>query len=173
MATFASRWPRSTRRSTAWKSAGGSRAGGWRRPASAGAAITGSPTRAGKCWPSSARTGGGSSRRWDRWPASGSRPEGRVQSKRHIMATGRNWKADVLEHARATGAANLPAHTVEELAAHLEDIYLHAAGKGPSESEAQSAPSAALTESSLRQVPVVRTRLPESRPVNDPSAGSG
>src|SRR4029453_8716814 len=89
------------------------------------------------------------------------------------MATGRNWKADVLEHARATGAANLPAHTVEELAAHLEDIYLDAIRKGRTEAEAQHAASAALTESSLRQVPVVRTRLPESRPVNDPSAGGG
>ncbi len=89
------------------------------------------------------------------------------------MAVKRDWKADVLRHARATGAADLPAHTVEELAAHLEDIYLDAIRRGRSEAEAQNAASAALTESSLRQVPVLRTRLPESRPVNDPPAGAG
>src|SRR5688572_20466749 len=177
MATSASRWPRSTRRSTAWKSAGGSRGGGWKRPASGGAAITGSPSRAARCWASSARTGDGSSRRWDRWPASASPPERRREGSHHskgtIMAGRRDWKADVLRHARTSGAANLPAQTVEELAAHLEDIYLDAIRKGRSESDAQRAASAALTESSLRQVPVVRTRLPESRPVNDPPAGSG
>jgi putative ABC transport system permease protein len=89
------------------------------------------------------------------------------------MAVRRDWKADVLRHARATGAADLPAQTVEELAAHLEDIYLEALRKGRSEAEAHTAASAALTESSLGQVPIVRTRLPESRPINDPSAGRG
>src|SRR5215216_1871388 len=84
-----------------------------------------------------------------------------------------DWKADVIRHARATGAANLPAQTVEELAAHLEDIYLDAIRKGRSDAEAQQAASAALEESSLGQVPVVRTRPPESRPSAAPPGGSG
>jgi len=91
----------------------------------------------------------------------------------HIMAGNRDWKADVLRHARATGAADLPAHTVEELATHLEDIYLDAIRKGLSEADARNAASAALAESPLRQVPVVQTRLPESRPISDPAAGPG
>ena len=89
------------------------------------------------------------------------------------MAGQRDWRADVVRHARATGAADLPAHTIEELAAHLEDIYLDAIRRGRTEAEAQRAASAALAESPLRQVPVARTRVPESRPINDPSSGHG
>ena len=37
------------------------------------------------------------------------------------MERRRDWKALVRQHARASGAADLPAHTVEELAAHLEE----------------------------------------------------
>ena len=42
---------------------------GSRRPASAGAATTASPRPAAGCWPNSAKTGAGSSRRSARWPA--------------------------------------------------------------------------------------------------------
>ena len=42
-----------------------------------------------------------------------------------------DWKGLVAEHARATGAHDLQLHTIDELAAHLEDIYSEkiAAGK--------------------------------------------
>src|SRR5262245_22299489 len=89
------------------------------------------------------------------------------------MAGKRDWRAEVLRHARDTGAMDLPAHTVEELAWHLEDIYLDAIRKGLSDADARDAASAALAESPLRLVPVVRARLPESRPISDPSAGPG
>jgi putative ABC transport system permease protein len=89
------------------------------------------------------------------------------------MTAKRDWKADVIRHGRATGAADLPAHTVEELAAHLEDIYLDAIRNGRSEQDAHRAASAKLKESPLGLVPVVRTRTPESRPLNDPPSGRG
>ena len=88
------------------------------------------------------------------------------------MASTRDWKADVIRHARASGA-DLPRHAIEELAAHLEDIYLEALNDGRSEAEAQRAASAALLESSLRIVTVSRARQPESRPVNDASGARG
>ena len=34
-----------------------------------------------------------------------------------------DWKARVRDHAQRTGAAALPQHAVDELAAHLEDLY--------------------------------------------------
>ena len=47
------------------------------------------------------------------------------------MTPRHDWKALVADHARATGAADLPLHTIDELAAHLEDIYIakRAAGR--------------------------------------------
>jgi putative ABC transport system permease protein len=89
------------------------------------------------------------------------------------MNTPRDWKALVIAHARATGAPDLPRHTVDELAAHLEDIYLEAVNAGKSQADAEGAARAALAESPLRSVPRLRTRAPESRPVNEVSAGSG
>src|SRR5688572_2127768 len=89
------------------------------------------------------------------------------------MTAKRDWKADVIRHAQATGAADLPTHAIEELAAHLEDIYLEAIRSGRSESDAQRAASAKLRESPLRGVAAERTRGPESRPINEPSAGRG
>ncbi len=85
----------------------------------------------------------------------------------------RNWRTEVIRHARATGAAGLPAHTVDELAAHLEEIYLDAIRSGRSEAEAERAAAAKLHESPLAAVPVVRTRALESRPINEPSAARG
>ena len=84
-----------------------------------------------------------------------------------------DWKKLVVDHARATGARQLPGHAVEELAAHLEDIYLEARKAGRSEADAYRAATAALAESALASVPVSRTRGPDSRPVNDVLRGSG
>ena len=85
----------------------------------------------------------------------------------------RNWRNEVIRHARATGAAGLPAHTIDELAAHLEEIYLDAIRAGKSEADAERSAAAKLHESPLGAVPVVRTRAPESRPINEPSPAHG
>jgi putative ABC transport system permease protein len=77
------------------------------------------------------------------------------------------WKARVRAHARITGAS-LPPHTIEELAAHLEDIYLESRRTGASAAEAIHAADAALAESPLAQVPAPRTRHPEARPHTSP-----
>jgi putative ABC transport system permease protein len=75
-----------------------------------------------------------------------------------------DWKALVVRHARETGVGDLPPHTIDELATHLEDIYTEAREAGRSELEAHEAARAALAESSLSIVPRSRTRAPESRP---------
>jgi putative ABC transport system permease protein len=75
-----------------------------------------------------------------------------------------DFRALVTRQARATGAGDLPVHTVDELAAHLEDIYLAARTDGRSEGEALAAAEQALAESALATVPTSRTRVPESRP---------
>src|ERR1051325_4902530 len=76
----------------------------------------------------------------------------------------RDWKALVLRHAKTTGARDLPLHTIDELAAHLEDLYLEALAAGRSEHEASAVATRALEESPLAAVPRSRTRTPESRP---------
>jgi putative ABC transport system permease protein len=83
------------------------------------------------------------------------------------MAAGsdRDWRTLVRRHARATGAGHLPAHTVDELAAHLEDIYLDGVTAGQSDAQATAAAEAALAESVLSALPTPRTRQPESRMV--------
>ena len=55
------------------------------------------------------------------------------------MNHARDWKALVARHAGATGARHLPQHTIDELAAHLEDIYTEALQAGRSEAEAYRA----------------------------------
>jgi putative ABC transport system permease protein len=83
-----------------------------------------------------------------------------------------DWKALVRAHARRTGAENLAAHAVDELAAHLEDIYLDARGGGRSDADAMRAVEAALVESPLALVPSPRTRAPEARPhISPPGRG--
>ena len=79
-----------------------------------------------------------------------------------------DWKARVRTHARTTGACDLPQHAVDELAAHLEDLYLDARRSGASEREAVARAEGALLESPLAQVPRVRTRPPEARPLVSP-----
>ena len=79
-----------------------------------------------------------------------------------------DWKARVRTHARTSGAPHLPQHTIDELAAHLEDLYLEARRSGASEADAIRRAEGALLESPLAQVPGVRTRLPEARPAVSP-----
>ena len=88
------------------------------------------------------------------------------------MRNSHDWKAQVVRHARATGA-DLPQHTVDELAAHLEDIYLEAIKAGRDEHDAHRAATTALEESSLAAVPKSRTRGPEARPANELPQGHG
>ena len=89
------------------------------------------------------------------------------------MRKAHDWKALVLRHARATGAADLPQHTVDELAAHLEDLYLESIKAGHAEHDAYAAAMTALEESPLAVVPKSRTRGPEARPANDVPQGRG
>jgi putative ABC transport system permease protein len=91
------------------------------------------------------------------------------------MSPRRDWKALVIRQAGAAGAHALPEHTIDELAAHLEDIYSDARAIGRTESEAYGAAEAALAESAagLRTVPRPRTREPEARPMNEQSVNSG
>ena len=88
------------------------------------------------------------------------------------MSATHDWKAVVSRHARQINA-DLPPATVEELSAHIEDIYLEAIRAGKSEVDAVRATLAALSESSLTQVPRPRHRAPESRPVHDVPQGRG
>ena len=84
----------------------------------------------------------------------------------------RDWKSLVREHAGRTGAPALPQHTIDELAAHLEDIYTEARRAGAADAAAFKAAEAALAESPLRIVPASRTRVPEARPhVSPPGRG--
>ena len=89
------------------------------------------------------------------------------------MDARRDWKGMVVRHARSTGAADLPQHTIDELAAHLEDLHLEALKSGRSEAEAYRAAVTALEESALSVVPRSRTRGPEARPANEIPQGSG
>jgi putative ABC transport system permease protein len=89
------------------------------------------------------------------------------------MTSSPDWKALVEQHARATGVRDLPRHTIDELTAHLEDIYGEAIARGRSPEQAFAAARAALVESALNIVPRPRTRLPESRGLNDSTGGAG
>src|SRR4029453_10998770 len=89
------------------------------------------------------------------------------------MTPSHDWKALVRQQARATGAADLPQHTVDELAAHLEDLYIEAVDKGQRREEAFQIARAALAESALGTVPRPRTRGPELRPANELPTGGG
>ena len=89
------------------------------------------------------------------------------------MKVQRDWKGLVVRQARSTGAADLPLHTIDELAAHLEDIYVEGLNAGRSEADAYRAAEIALSESPLTIVPRSRTRLPEARPMNDLPSGRG
>ena len=75
-----------------------------------------------------------------------------------------DFAALVRAHARRTGAAPLATHAIDELATHLEDIYLDTTSAGGSEAEAMAAVEAALAESPLAMVRPPRTRQPAARP---------
>ena len=87
------------------------------------------------------------------------------------MTPSHDWKKLVAQQARFTGAPDLPHHTIDELAAHLEDIYTEAIDKGRTRAEAFEVARAALTESALGTVPRPRTRQPEARPINETPGG--
>jgi hypothetical protein len=86
-----------------------------------------------------------------------------------------DWKALVSRHAQSTGAGHLPPATIDELAAHLEDLYTESRASGRSDAEAYRSAEAALIESGagLRAVPRPRTRGLDSRPHTEVPAGSG
>ena len=86
----------------------------------------------------------------------------------------RDWKALVHRHVPVTGDG-LAQHTIDELAAHLEDIYADALAAGRSEAEAFRTAEAALAESAaaLPRVPRPRTRTAEARAINQPPTGTG
>jgi putative ABC transport system permease protein len=81
-----------------------------------------------------------------------------------------DWKALVAEHARVTGAHDLQLHALDELAAHLEDIYSEKIAAGESDETALKAARTALAESALSAVPRSRTHALDSR---SPTAASG
>jgi putative ABC transport system permease protein len=81
-----------------------------------------------------------------------------------------DWTAIVRRHARATGAAHLSERAVDELAAHLEDIYLGAIAAGEPEPAAVARATAALEESPLGTLPA---RARDSRAAPGYAAGSG
>jgi putative ABC transport system permease protein len=89
------------------------------------------------------------------------------------MTPSHDWQELVLQHARRSGAGDLPRHAIDELAAHLEDIHADAIAKGRSDAEAFALARAALLESALSGVPRPRTRTPEARPANDVPSGGG
>jgi predicted permease len=89
------------------------------------------------------------------------------------MNSARDWKSLVVRHARETSAGDLPVHAIDELAAHLEDIYLGARAEGSTEADARHAAELALAESPLSMVPRSRTRAPESRPWSAPEQAGG
>jgi putative ABC transport system permease protein len=84
-----------------------------------------------------------------------------------------DWHTLVVDRARDTGAGNLSTHTIAELAAHLEDIYLDALAAGRSERDAIKAAKQALQESPLSLVPTPRTRPPDTRPWNTGASEAG
>ena len=81
-----------------------------------------------------------------------------------------DWRATVVREARATGAADLDDHTVEELATHLEDLYQAALARGASEDEARAGALRALRESRLAALTESRPTLHRTRRLGGVSA---
>jgi len=74
-----------------------------------------------------------------------------------------DWRAVVMREARGTGAADLDDHTIEELAAHLEDLYLAARARGAADAEARDEALRALRESRLAVLKESRPTLHRTR----------
>jgi hypothetical protein len=68
-----------------------------------------------------------------------------------------DWKALVIEHARRAGASLSPA-TIDELAAHLDDLYLATRADGASPDVARRRAMRALEESALGSLPAPADR---------------
>jgi putative ABC transport system permease protein len=89
-------------------------------------------------------------------------------------SSGPDWAADVIRHARATGIELSP-QTVDELAAHLEDIYLAARQDGADDAAARLDAQRALDRSGLlplRHEPRPNPRAPYARFADDAAAAS-
>jgi putative ABC transport system permease protein len=84
-----------------------------------------------------------------------------------------DWRALVAQRARETGAPTLSLHTIAELAAHLEDIYLDALSHGRTEQDAFALAKIALDESPLSMVTTPRRRPPDAPWKNDAVAARG
>ena len=70
-----------------------------------------------------------------------------------------NWPEIVRRHAETTGASRLPLHVVDELSAHLEDLYQAARAQGATDDDARERALAALSESPLDSLLGPRRRL--------------
>jgi predicted permease len=68
------------------------------------------------------------------------------------------WPEIVRRHAEQTGAARVPLHVIDELSAHLEDLYRAARARGATETEATERALAALRESPIDALLGPRTR---------------
>src|SRR5262245_40214157 len=70
-----------------------------------------------------------------------------------------NWPEIVRRHAETSGASRLPLHVVDELSAHLEDLYQAARAQGATDEDARARALAALKESPLDSLLGPRRRL--------------
>ena len=72
------------------------------------------------------------------------------------------WPEIVRRHAEVTGAGRVPVHVIDELSAHLEDLYRAARAQGASEADAIDRALAALRESPIDDLigPRRRARRP-------------
>ena len=63
-----------------------------------------------------------------------------------------DWRAIVRRHARETDAGDLPVHAIDELAAHLDDLYTAALADDAPPAAAEARATAALAESPLGEL---------------------
>jgi predicted permease len=80
----------------------------------------------------------------------------------------RTWREIVRRHAAATGARDLPAHAVDELAAHLEDLYQGARDAGTPHAAAFARALDALTAAPLASLGGPRRRSVDPVPLGVP-----
>ena len=85
------------------------------------------------------------------------------------MASNIDWRHDIGVRAQAAGLT-LPESTIEEMAEHLDEIYLSAVRDGASDAEAQTRARAALDESAFDVLPP--RPAPAVRPTPSPFAAT-
>ena len=85
------------------------------------------------------------------------------------MASNIDWRRDISARAQAAGVA-LSEATIEEMAEHLDEIYLSAVRDGASDAEAQTRARAALDESAFDVLPP--RPAPAVRPTPSPFAAT-